>query len=528
MRRTLGLIGTVVALVAALSAAWLPPSSASPTGRDAPCTAPPFPDVPASNPFCAEITWLAEHDIAGGFPDGSFQPAATVSRQSMAAFLYRLRGMPRGDDPTCATAPFPDVPTNHPFCGEITWLADAGIAGGFPDGTYRPTTTITRQFMAAFLYRMVDAPRGLNPACGAKPFTDVAVTNDFCGEIAWLKARGVVQGADDGLFRPRAAVTRQAMAGFLHELDDATGIEGGATPLDFDLDGDADLGFSDDQARWFRAGEAEPFWVPREVPDEQDVMVPGDYNGNGTTEPATILDDGTWHTGGLAGDIAFPPPVVSDSPNWWLGSHPVPGDYDGDGDTEPAWYDFLTGTWHIRGSDGPVAFGTGMDEADYPLYDTPAPGDYDGDGDTDIAVYSPVDATLSILGQAPLVDLPLGLPLAVDLDGEGIDELVLFDSGHGVWRFPDGAVLEPSQGVWEWRFPLSGDFDADGLMDLAFLDEESGAWFSAADDLLAQDDRAYQQPSAIGIEFRTLAEYIRFSDLIDNCDDYGLTCPPTP
>ena len=51
------------------------------------------------------------------------------------------------------------------------------------------------------------------------------------------------------------------------------------------------------------------------MPDWFDVLVPGDYNGNGTWEPATILDDGTWHTGGLAGDIDFPRRSIPDEPS---------------------------------------------------------------------------------------------------------------------------------------------------------------------------------------------------------------------
>lgn len=49
--------------------------------------------------------------------------------------------------------PFSDVPTAQPFCIEINWLLDSGITGGFPDGTFRPSATVTRQAMAAFLFR---------------------------------------------------------------------------------------------------------------------------------------------------------------------------------------------------------------------------------------------------------------------------------------------------------------------------------------------------------------------------------------
>ena len=54
----------------------------------------------------------------------------------------------------CATAPFPDVPTTSGFCGEIDWLADAGITEGYADGTFRPTAEVSRQAMAAFLHRL--------------------------------------------------------------------------------------------------------------------------------------------------------------------------------------------------------------------------------------------------------------------------------------------------------------------------------------------------------------------------------------
>jgi hypothetical protein len=72
----------------------------------------------------------------------------------MAAFLYRAAQSPDGEDPTCTAAPFPDVPANHPFCGEIEWLVGSGITTGYADGTFRPGATVTRQATVAFLQRL--------------------------------------------------------------------------------------------------------------------------------------------------------------------------------------------------------------------------------------------------------------------------------------------------------------------------------------------------------------------------------------
>ena len=184
------------------------------TAPPAPTCGDVFPDVDDTNTFCAAISWLSTEDVAGGFSDGGFHPGAAVSRQAMAAFLYRFSGAPRGEDPTCDTAPFSDVPMSHPFCGEIDWLVDEGIAGGFEDGTFRPSTPISRQAMASFLFGLAHADAE-PPACTEAPFTDVPTTHPFCGSIDWLASNGIASGFTDGSFRPASAISRQAMAAFL-------------------------------------------------------------------------------------------------------------------------------------------------------------------------------------------------------------------------------------------------------------------------------------------------------------------------
>ncbi|MEO6350110.1 MAG: S-layer homology domain-containing protein [Candidatus Limnocylindrales bacterium] len=54
----------------------------------------------------------------------------------------------------CATSPFDDVPTSHPFCAEIQWMKDQEISTGFGDNTYRPSIAVTRQAMSAFMVRL--------------------------------------------------------------------------------------------------------------------------------------------------------------------------------------------------------------------------------------------------------------------------------------------------------------------------------------------------------------------------------------
>jgi hypothetical protein len=108
-----------------------------------------FTDVGLTHPFLVDIVWAADDGVAEGFDDGTFRPAAPVTRQAAAAFLWRLAGEPQ----PAGSSGFVDVGAGHPFAVPIAWMAEAGVAEGFDDGTFRPAAPVTRQAMVAFLHR---------------------------------------------------------------------------------------------------------------------------------------------------------------------------------------------------------------------------------------------------------------------------------------------------------------------------------------------------------------------------------------
>lgn len=174
-----------------------------------------FTDVGLSHPFVREISWMKANGISTGNLNGTYGPTTAVTRGAMAAFLYRMAGEPSFTPPD--RSPFRDVTRSHTFYTEICWLASTGITGGYTDGTFRPGTVVERQAMAAFLYRFAGSPAFTPPA--RSPFADVATSHTFYTEIAWLAATGVSGGHADGTYRPRTAVDRQSMAAFLNRLD---------------------------------------------------------------------------------------------------------------------------------------------------------------------------------------------------------------------------------------------------------------------------------------------------------------------
>ena len=184
-----------------------------------------LPDVAGDHPFALPVSWLVRTGVATGYDDGTFRPTAPVTRQAMAAFLYRAAGSPPFSPP--ATSPFVDVDPGHPFFAEIAWLAGSGITTGTatPSGTvFLPGDAVSRQAMAAFLHRAAGSPPVGAPA--EPPFADVSAANPFHEAVLWLAqeeiATGTAQPDGTSLFLPTSPVSRQAMAAFLyraHGLD---------------------------------------------------------------------------------------------------------------------------------------------------------------------------------------------------------------------------------------------------------------------------------------------------------------------
>ena len=184
---------------------------------------PQFTDI-AWSPFVRQIDAIALAGITTGYPDGTFRPMASVTREAMAAFLYRQAGEPAFTPP--ATSPFTDVTTGHPFYAEICWLASEGISTGWTmaNGTkqYRPGQPVSREAMAAFLYRFAGEP---DVAATSTGFVDVSSGHPFADAITWLSEEGVSTGWSTpagAQFKPGASIERQAMAAFLVRYEDAT------------------------------------------------------------------------------------------------------------------------------------------------------------------------------------------------------------------------------------------------------------------------------------------------------------------
>ena len=155
----------------------------------------------------AAITAIVDAGITGGFSDGTYRPGANVTRGQMATFLTRALEL----QPWSGRAdevPFSDIAgTTHRE--SILSIVEAEITGGFSDGTYRPGADVSRGQMATFLTRGFDLP-----ASDRQWFSDTPGTTHE-QSIGAVAAAEITGGFSDGTYRPGANVTRGQMATFL-------------------------------------------------------------------------------------------------------------------------------------------------------------------------------------------------------------------------------------------------------------------------------------------------------------------------
>ena len=198
----------ILAVVAAAAVAVGAVASSPGTARGAT-----FTDIEAS-PFRFEIEWLAAQGITGGCGDGRFCPRRAVNRAEMASFLVRLHGYTARP----ASEPFidDDGSIHEP---NIERLAAAGITGGCAPQRFCPAAPVSRAQMASFLARAENLTHG----AGSDHFADddSSIHEPNLDRVAFA---GIGAGCGPERVCPAQAVTREQMAAFLYRSVHASPI----------------------------------------------------------------------------------------------------------------------------------------------------------------------------------------------------------------------------------------------------------------------------------------------------------------
>ena len=173
----------------------------------------PFPDVTEGDWFYDAVRYAYETGLMDGVGDNLFAPNSETTRAQLVTILHRLAGEPEpGED-----SGFSDVAAGTWYTDAVAWAAENGIVNGTTDTTFAPGDDITREQLAAILYRYAES-MGYDVSAQAdlSGFPDAGDIQDYATEaLSWAVAEGLLQGFEDDSLQPGGTATRAQIATIL-------------------------------------------------------------------------------------------------------------------------------------------------------------------------------------------------------------------------------------------------------------------------------------------------------------------------
>ena len=166
-----------------------------------------FADVTEGRYYSVAVEWASQRGITYGYGDGLFRPDKICTRWQMAMFLWRLNGSPVYS----WNHEFVDVPESAIYYDAVQWAYADQIVKGYSDEYFAPNEPVTRAMVVTMIWRM-DKP----PQESKEPsFTD-AKPGYYYKALAWAQEAGVAEGYPDGTFHPNETCTRGQIVTFLY------------------------------------------------------------------------------------------------------------------------------------------------------------------------------------------------------------------------------------------------------------------------------------------------------------------------
>ena len=174
----------------------------------------PFLDVPESAWYYESAVYVWKNGMMDGVGGGAFGPELTTTRGMVVTVLHRMEGSPAAEP-----ASFPDVAEGRYYAAAVAWAAANGIVNGGDNGLFRPDEAITREQLAAILYRYAGYKGYDTAAPDTLDFPDGAQASAYAVQpLAWAAAEGIILGTGDGRLVPGGNASRAELAEMLMRL----------------------------------------------------------------------------------------------------------------------------------------------------------------------------------------------------------------------------------------------------------------------------------------------------------------------
>lgn len=182
-----------------------------------------FSDVRATDWFYESVQYVCAHGIMNGSGANSFAPEEKTTRAMVVTMLYRYEGSPL----VSAQCPFQDVAAGKYYRNAVVWAAENQIVGGLGGNRFGPDEAVTREQLAAILYRYAGY-KGYDTQ-GTTELTKFADRNDVgsyaVNAMKWAVAEGLLSGVSAAELQPKGFAIRAQVAAILMRFCEGVAAE---------------------------------------------------------------------------------------------------------------------------------------------------------------------------------------------------------------------------------------------------------------------------------------------------------------
>lgn len=180
-----------------------------------------FIDVPSGIWYEEAVNYAAAKGYLDGVGNNRFDPNGAVTRGQLCTILFAMEGKPTitgGKD-------FPDVKADKYYYDPIRWASSNDMVAGYTDGTFKPDVFVSRQQLAAVLYKYASYKKyDLSVSANITTFADYsAISNYAITPMRWAVSHKVMSGTDRNTLLPQSAASRAQFAVMLKAFDTSFG-----------------------------------------------------------------------------------------------------------------------------------------------------------------------------------------------------------------------------------------------------------------------------------------------------------------
>lgn len=173
-----------------------------------------FNDVSANDWFASAVDYVTGKGMMNGTADNTFSPKANTTRGMIVTVLYRLE-----NQPSTSAASFTDVASGAYYANAVAWANANGIVSGYGSGKFGPNDKVTREQLAAILYRYAQYKKydvSVGEDTNILSYDDAQSISSYAiPAIQWACGAGVVTGKSGSKLDPKGNATRAEVAAML-------------------------------------------------------------------------------------------------------------------------------------------------------------------------------------------------------------------------------------------------------------------------------------------------------------------------